>query len=235
MRRIGDIIDVTPLVEETLTTDEVIKLIKLGFYDWQTGPTLLDNITYISWDGDKHYGVLVSMRQPNGADDGDYFMERTYKTVQDCGEYWLCKPVYHKLLPVVLHRYENHEEFGRMPYLVAEIMRKCYFDNIIVGDVKGLEVIDVTGSIRFEKSKSEIQEYRQRQEEFTMSFVNEDIPAGDERWDNLLFGDKKTMYQVFDMLRDAGHHIKLDGEKDSFGWVTCGIVMDGELMTSEYF
>jgi len=236
MKEFSVVENVVPLVEETLTNGEVIKLIKMGLYDTRTGPVLLDNVEYTSWEGNIHYGVLVSTKHPDGTTGDDYFMERTWTKVKDCGTYWLCSPTYHKLLPVMLHHKDNPEKFGTIPYLVADIIKKCYFDNVYIDEVRGLSVNDVIGYRSFKKSDKECEEYQKKKEALKESFISGDgVPAGDERWDNLLLGDKKDMLYVFDVLRLRGHNIGLDGEKDSFGWVTCGIVMDGELMTTMYF
>ena len=242
--------EVEPLVDETLTTDEVISLIKSGKDDIYNGPVLLNNITYITWDDVSHQGVLVSIKHPDCQESEDYFMERRWVKVKDCGSYWLCKPVFYKLLPLVLHR-TNDEDFKTMQYefngvgdrwrslselIVKSILKKCYFDNIrINGEVKGLEIPDVKNLRGIAKSGQEYAIYRESVDKLIDSFTNEDIPAGDKRWDDLLFGEKYILSRVFDQLRKKGHIIHLDGEKDSFGWVSCGIVMDGKLMTSEYF
>lgn len=62
-------------------------------------------------------------------------------------------------------------------------------------------------------------------------------PPEDDLWYRVLadvdsagFGDKTLETKVLKILNDRGINAYIDGERDSFGWVTRGILIDGKVM-----
>lgn len=62
-------------------------------------------------------------------------------------------------------------------------------------------------------------------------------PPEDDLWYRVLadvdsagFGDKTLETKVLKILNDRGINAYIDGERDSFGWVTRGIFIDGKIM-----
>ena len=61
-------------------------------------------------------------------------------------------------------------------------------------------------------------------------------PADDDIWYEVL-GDVDSRHigltnlekDVFDILKEKGHNARIVGERDSFGWVTRGISVDGNI------
>ena len=238
------------LVDETLSNIELVKLFH-ALHDTEHdypelpegtyGGSVIDNVTYITWDGERHYGCLVTITMPDGfgKNDENYFMERTWTLVGESAKTYNAAPVYHRLIPVTLNRndVEVHGKSGSMEHLVSRIVHRVYQDNIIFEDKTTFlnSFSEANANRRFDKTPEEIECYQNKCDALLNEFIKNKIPAGDSRWDDLLFGDRGFQARVFSQLRKKGHSIRLDGEKDSFGWVTCGIVMDGNLMTSDYF
>lgn len=62
-------------------------------------------------------------------------------------------------------------------------------------------------------------------------------PVEDDAWyailaniDSAGFGDYTLERKVLNILRNRGFSVRIDGERDSYGWVTRGIVCDGKIM-----
>lgn len=62
-------------------------------------------------------------------------------------------------------------------------------------------------------------------------------PAEDDAWyailanvDSAGFGDYTLERKVLNILKNRGFSVRIDGERDSFGWVTRGIICDGKIM-----
>lgn len=245
-----DVKETKALVTETLSNTELVKLfydlrdIEHGYPALPEGTyegSVIDNVIYESWDGERHYGCLVTIMMPYGfgKNDENYFMERTWTLIGETAKTYVATPTYHMLIPVTLKRNNPkvHGEPGSMEYLVSNIIHAAYQENIIFEDkITFLNSFSEANANRsFDKSSEEIANYETKCRALLYEFVTDKIPAGDSKWDDLLFGDRGFRAEVFTQLRKKGHNVHLDGEKDSFGWVTCGIVMDGNLMTSEYF
>lgn len=88
-----------------------------------------------------------------------------------------------------------------------------------------------------EAEKQEVARQKaKREKELISIFANENLPcAEDDIWYEILsFGYGTKGYdlecKIIKILRNRGYNVHIDGERDSFGWVTRGIFVDGEMM-----
>ena len=88
-----------------------------------------------------------------------------------------------------------------------------------------------------EEEKEELRKAKQKkQAELVSIFANGELPkAEDDVWYAVLSGGYGTTGYDFEckivrILRNRGYSVKIDGERDSFGWVTRGIWIDGKMM-----
>lgn len=256
-----EVIGVEAMVDKVLTKDDVINL--YGEYaknrkyynqtiEYPTISGFVNNITYHNWDGIDHDGVLVVVKESADTESDYYFMERTWDFTgkQAIGSHMAAIPVWHALLPVNLKRSKEVSKIRTKRHLLrletegfdtkefAElIVDKCIVDDITFPDnnENGFSENDIEATFYFE-SEEKKREYEKWKGDAVKRLMSGEVPAGDELWDDLCIGQLSTeCIKIFEALRRRGHHVCLDGERDSFGWVTCGIVMDGKLMTSMYF
>lgn len=258
-----DVIGIEPMVEEVLTEEDVCNLYeeyaKNGKYynqavEYPTVTGFINNVTYHNWDGIDHDGVIVVVREEKDADSEYYFMERTWKfnDKQPFNFYMTATPIWHALMPVNLGRSKEvsdtktrihtmrleNEGFTAKEFTEL-IIDKCIVDDLTLPDGKEISPSfchNDIGEIRYFESIVQKKKYSEWKSDAIRRLMNNEVPAGDDLWDELCIGQLSSeRINVFEVLRKRGHHIYLDGERDSFGWVTCGIVMDGKLMTSTYF
>lgn len=86
--------------------------------------------------------------------------------------------------------------------------------------------------------KEENQKRRDIEKEIIDRFSKGELPPPeDDLWYSVLadvdsagFGDKTLETKVLKILNDRGINAYIDGERDSFGWVTRGIFIDGKIM-----
>lgn len=258
-----DVIGIEPMVEEVLTEEDVCNLYeeyaKNGKYynqavEYPTVTGFINNVTYHNWDGIDHDGVIVVVREEKDADSEYYFMERTWKfnDKQPFNSYMTATPIWHALMPVNLGRSKEvsdtktrihtmrleNEGFTAKEFTEL-IIDKCIVDDLTLPDGKEISPSfchNDIGEIRYFESIVQRKKYSEWKSDAIRRLMNNEVPAGDDIWDELCIGQLSSeRINVFEVLQKRGHHIYLDGERDSFGWVTCGIVMDGKLMTSTYF
>lgn len=219
--------------------------------------SFINNAVYHNWDGTDHYGVIVCVKNSADSKHPDtYFMEQTWTFADDhldpaVSTYVTGFPKWSKWLPVDICRSKaNAESATRRHKIVAEyrgldmkefaemIIDSCVVDDIEWPRYESIECRftenDLFDGISFYSTTLK-EKYNKRHEEIMKSLMDDFVPAGDPAWDDICLGDATDRNKVFNALRKRGHHIYLDGERDSFGWVTLGIIMDGKLMTSCYF
>lgn len=258
-----DVVGIEPMVEKVLTEEEMYNLYEeyaknKKYYnqeiEYPTVSGFVNNVVYHNWDGIDHDGVLVVIKEKKDADSEYYFMERTWNfgDAQPFSSYMMATPVWHALMPVDLSRSKEvsdtktrchmmrlkNNEFTTKE-LAELIIDKCIVDDITLPDGKEVSSSFCCNDIsetRYFESVSQKKKYDEWKSDAVRRLMNNEVPAGDDLWDELCIGQLSSeRINVFEVLRKRGHHIYLDGERDSFGWVTCGIVMDGKLMTSTYF
>lgn len=82
------------------------------------------------------------------------------------------------------------------------------------------------------------EEQERRERELIDRFSKGDLPeAEDDLWyavladvDSRGFGDTSLETKILKILQRRGINVYIDGERDSFGWVTRGIFIDGKIM-----
>ena len=87
-----------------------------------------------------------------------------------------------------------------------------------------------------EEKKQKAKEDKMREEELIARFSTGELPpAEDDAWYSVLsMGYGTSSYdlecKIIKLLNNRGYSVRIDGEKDSFGWVTRGICVNGEMM-----
>ena len=256
-----DVFGVGPMVDTVLTTEDVLNL--YGEYaknrkyynqnvEYPTVTGFINNVIYHNWDGVDHDGVIVVVKDGEHAEPSYYFMERTWKVDDDWAPsaYVAATPIWHALMPVKPERSKEVSKLKTKRHMIrletegfstkelAElIIDKCIVDDMTIPEPEFTSFCenDITETRYFE-SEERKRKYNEWKDDAVKKLMNGDVPAGDELWDELCVGQLASeRVKIFEALWKNGHHAYLDGERDSFGWVTCGIIMDGQLMTSMYF
>ena len=86
------------------------------------------------------------------------------------------------------------------------------------------------------EQKAKIEAEKKAEAELIARFTTSELPpAEDDVWYNVLsMGYGTSGYdlesKIIKVLRSRGYSVQIDGEKDSFGWVTRGIFVDGKMM-----
>lgn len=261
-RTYEEVVGIEAMVDKVLTENDVVAICDAYYQntkyhnqpiEYPTVYALINNAIYHSWDGVNHEGVLVVIKETEKSDGDYYFMERTWAfngTESPSELYKAATPVWHALMPVDIGRSKavsdckvrthlmrlkntglNMEEFARL------IVDSCIYDDIeFPTDKSSRFCINEATEIRYFESAIQKSVYNEWKKTAIEKLISGTVTAGDNLWDELCVGQlREELYNVFRALREKGHRIRLDGERDSFGWVTCGIVMDGKLMTSMYF
>lgn len=87
-----------------------------------------------------------------------------------------------------------------------------------------------------EEQKAKIKAKQEREEELIARFSTGELPkAEDDVWYSILSGGYGTAgydleTKIVKLLKNRGYSVRIDGEKDSFGWVTRGIFVDDKMM-----
>lgn len=87
-----------------------------------------------------------------------------------------------------------------------------------------------------EEQKAKIKAKQKNEAELIARFSTGELPpAEDDAWYSVLsMGYGTSSYdlerKIVKLLNNRGYSVKIDGEKDSFGWVTRGIWVNGEMM-----
>ena len=224
---------IEPMTEEIITTRKIMDIKAdrnvSGIYGY----------TY-DWTGEKHYGFLMT---ENVLDENSqkYFMEIEWIKHSETSETVLCEPVAHKLIPMSL---KAPEKTGNV--LVDAILKNCedtFTFYPIYKDVKrdynhpngkapiGFYEFNFYELKKFRKSDEEIRAFNKYKEDAYYKFVTLSVPAEDELWYELCDGRLSCILSdVINVMRINRHNIYVDGERDSFGWVTKGIWLDGQCM-----
>lgn len=87
-----------------------------------------------------------------------------------------------------------------------------------------------------EEQQARIKAEQEHEAELIARFSTGELPnAEDDAWYSILSSGYGTSgydleQKVIKILRNRGYSVRIDGEKDSFGWVTRGIFVNGEMM-----
>ena len=275
---------VRPLVEETLTTEQLIDLFKLS--EVESNPKFMeDHVSilkgwYETWDGERHDGCIVChmINRPTKETANDfmptyikhywyYFMEVTKELVNVSLSGRTYKVTYHALLPIhdkfannPKYHPNNFEELANYIVANATVSEKWEYYTRMLTDEEIEKyrkkswyvpsdrrvLIPVTKSdmaywyepLSDEEKAELLKQKTQKEEELISLFTNDTIPEKeDDAWYSILadvdsrgFGDYSLENKVIKLLRTRGHQVDIVGERDSFGWVTRGIEVDGVIM-----
>ena len=99
------------------------------------------------------------------------------------------------------------------------------------------EIGSVTEPMSESEKTAKIADEKAKEESLIARFSDGELPpAEDDAWyailaniDSAGFGDYTLERKVINILKNRGYSVRIDGEKDSFGWVTRGLVVDGEI------
>lgn len=189
----------------------------------------------------------------------DYFFMEVSKTfIKKTVNGYYNKNNFHRLIPLTLPRVKRLNGAFDMTDLCDYIISKCQRDNfgydhelIEVNNgfyarkeksVIPLSINDI-GYVYDPLTEEDKREFRRQEEERERELLShfssskELPPAEDDMWYSILadcdsagFGDYTLERKVIDILRRNGHSVRIVGERDSFGWVTRGIEVDGVIM-----
>lgn len=236
-----------PLIDETLTRSEVIELINVSHdYSAQTCVSAYYG-TFTSWDGTSHHGCIVTMWERNAnACYKYYFMEITeeYSYSSDDTRKHYYNHVFHKLMPIsgnhtnstskkkiTLNGEYSTKELCDILIKSATIdtweYTKIHKNRWDSGELIPLTLEDLK-TFSHDYNTKENREADMREKELIKRFVENTPCAEDPLWyeiHNTIIENK-----IINALRKAGHCVIKSGEKDSFGWVTRWLELDGKLM-----
>lgn len=237
---------------------ELLDMANVHSTKWQLDDHLLINKGWFeSWTGERYDGYIVCHCNGSNTDKYKYyFMEVTKDLVRmSLEEGYLYKPTYHALLPisnphkdkVCLPRSGNMKDV--VNYIISNTVDKWGYYEVPMSkkeieDCKrnGLWLYKNTKLVPLEycnlnwinepltdtdKAKL-LKEKKARENELLSIFRNSLPPAEDDAWYNVLCQPIEA--EVIRILRSRGYSVRIDGERDSFGWVTRGIVVNGSLM-----
>jgi len=225
---------IKPLTDETFNRDELVDLLsEVSRHDIGTFTTILNGAILETLDSEKHYGCIVQKVNPTNGVCETYFMEKSYKQFGSTKYEVMAKPIYHKLILLNRHKISITGEQGTVEEFTQHIVK---IGKPFEGEHRYIRTIyDAEVIVMFNQPISVTRKIRNDKISSFDDLIKGNVPAGDKKWDDLLFEDVDVMQGVFNKLIDKGHKIHLTGERDTFGYVTCGIIMDGKLMTSQYF
>ena len=242
-----------PLVQETLSKQEVYNLLKLSKEPIRTA-TKYELLTiyegwFKSWTGDLHGGYIIAefiedMYNHNNATEY-YFMETSETLVSKSlkyGERYDIK--YHRLLPINT-RSDKTFELGDIRNEVVSLIIDHAIDNWGINKSKEGNPIVVT-KLEFntnrplsDKDRAQMRhELEQERCGIRNIFEKDQLPPPeDDIWYKVLadvdsrgFGDRAFELEIMDILKENGHSVRIGGERDSFGWITRGLIVDGKYM-----
>lgn len=244
-----------PLVQETLSKQEVYNLLKLS-KEPKRSTTKYEFITiyegwFKSWTGKLHGGYIIAefiedLNNHNSITEY-YFMETSEILLNKnlkYGERYEIK--YHKLLPIsTISDVKHIIESGDIRNQISKLIVENAIDNWGINKSKDGNPI-VVSKLEFniirplsDKDRSRM-EHKLEQERCGIRniFKKDQLPPPeDDIWYKVLadvdsrgFGDRSFELEIMDILKENGHSVRIGGEKDSFGWVTRGLVVDGKYM-----
>lgn len=273
------------LVEETLTKDEVLLMLKETLGNGGSINNYLSILkgTVTTWDDEIHEGYIVLHHYEKATPETEhdfmpvmieyndlYFMEMTLgeEVVNPFKTSHLWKPTFHKLLPIPnKHKEVNRFYEGTMGELVNRIVdnacnvrwnltlvpmtkdevesyKKYYwfdtYDKSSHTKTVPLSVIDICDYWSTPLTDEEREDLHREQERAENNLISRfsigELPqAEDDLWYSVLSGGYGTPgyereCRIIKILQKRGYNIYIDGDRDSFGWVTRGICIDGKIM-----
>lgn len=177
-----------------------------------------------------------------------YFMEVTLEEVNNpMGTSHLWEPTFHMLLPIT-ENYKRKPVFheGNTKELCQYIIDCACRDTWAYTEVPmSKKVVPLTYNdiysywstpLTEEEQKVKIKAKQKNEAELIARFSTGELPpAEDDAWYSVLsMGYGTSSYdlerKIIKLLNNRGYSVRIDGEKDSFGWVTRGIFVNGEMM-----
>ena len=174
-----------------------------------------------------------------------YFMETSETLVSKSlkyGERYDIK--YHRLLPINT-RSDKTFELGDIRNEVVSLIIDHAIDNWGINKSKEGNPIVVT-KLEFntnrplsDKDRAQMRhELEQERCGIRNIFEKDQLPPPeDDIWYKVLadvdsrgFGDRAFELEIMDILKENGHSVRIGGERDSFGWITRGLIVDGKYM-----
>lgn len=245
-----------PLVQETLTKQEVYNLFRLSREPKRRSITKLEFVTiyegwFKSWTGDIHKGYIVAeftedLYSHNSTTEY-YFMETSETLVSKSLKYGERYEIeYHRLVPINTRTDTNKIiESGDIRSEICKLILKNSIDNWGINKSKDGAPI-VVSKVEFNiirplsDKDRKIMEAKLEQERSGIRniFKKDQLPPPEDNiWYKVLadvdsrgFGDRTFELEIIDILKENGHSVRIGGERDSFGWVTRGLIVDGKYM-----
>lgn len=244
-----------PLVQETLLKQEVYNLLKLS-REPKRSTTKYEFVTiyegwFKSWTGELHGGYIIAefiedLYSHNSITEY-YFMETSETLVSKSLKYGEKYEIeYHRLLPINTRSDIKHIiESGDIRNQISKLIVENAIDNWGINKSKDGNPI-VVSKLEFntnrplsDKDRAQMRhELEQERSGIRNIFKKNQLPPPeDDIWYKVLadvdsrgFGDRSFELEIMDILKENGHSVRIGGEKDSFGWVTRGLVVDGKYM-----
>ena len=212
---------------------------------------------FITWDGERHEGCIVCHYKGRG-EFNYYFMEVELKELGTSLHYGhKYEPTYHALIPISERKRNNFHcgntkelcdyivnnamnetwDYYKIPMTKDEIKKakETWSAAYILNDYTKPDELKYTELDYWYKPLTEseknvfLEKERQRKEEIFELFINGNLPkAEDDIWYEVLCSPIEA--EIIKILRSQGYSVCIDGERDSFGWVTRGIFVNGEMM-----
>lgn len=196
----------------------------------------------------EYYFMEVTLEEAENPMKNCHLWKPTFHRLLPITENYMKRPVFNGNLAeyIVGMAYRDTWDYTHVPMTEAEhkeaVKKDWYFFHNHKTKVVPLTKKDITGlwttPITPEEQKAKEIKDKKNEEELLNRFRSGDLPAAeDDVWysisatiDSRGFGDYTLERKVIDILRDRGYSVQIVGERDSFGWVTRGISVNGNIM-----
>lgn len=213
---------------------------------------------FIAWDGEKHEGCIVLHHKGIHEKTDYYFMEVELKEVNMSESGHTYKATYHMLMPISERKQitkfcsgNTHDlcnyiinnatvdtwDYYKVPMTKKEIQKakETYSYSYIMNDYTKPDMLTYSElsywhtPLTFLEKEALLEEKKRRETELLALFSKGNLPkAEDDIWYEILCNPIET--EIIKILRSQGYSVRIDGERDSFGWVTRGIFVNGKMM-----
>ena len=200
-------------------------------------------------ENDELYFMEVTLEEVNNPNGTCHLWEPTFHKLMPITKNYTPKPAFHEgdaralCNYIVAHACRDKWDYVRVPMTEVELKEAKEKDwlwarynttklvPLTSGDIYSYWRTPLTAEERKQRKIAK----QEKEAEMIARFSNGELPpAEDSAWYAVLsmgYGEGYDFEcKIIDILKSRGINAHIDGERDSFGWVTRGICIDGEVM-----
>lgn len=249
--------EVMSLLNETLgyrgKIDNYLSILKGTFTAW-SGEThdgyIVCHTHKDTIEHNDYYFMEVTLEEVDNPMGTCHLWEPTFHMLMPITENYKRKPVFHEGDTKTLCNYiianacRDKWEYTKTPMTKQEIeagkKRDWWWYTHYTTKTVPLTYNDIYGywstPLTKEEQKAKVKAEKESEANLIAMFSTGELPvAEDDAWYSVLsMGYGTTGYdletKVINILKNRGYSVRIDGERDSFGWVTRGIFVNGQMM-----